>query len=107
LQGTFLMTERLADVYPPLGRTHIAVDVPADLPPKEPRLSVALYSLNPNLAGFEVQFDGRGPFLPTGRWIDWPIHEGPNHIAARAVNHWSRRGRTARLSLWLARTNDR
>ena len=53
----FVKTEHLADVYPPLGRTHIDFDLLLSRGGRSAVLPVLLYTINPYWRGFEVRFD--------------------------------------------------
>ncbi len=97
----FLKTERLADVYPPLGRTHIDVDLALPRSKDSPVLPVVLHTINPYWQGFEVRFDAAGPWVPVSRHVDWRLHPGRNVLDARLVTQPGRTGSPARVALTL------
>ena len=99
--GRFLKTERLADVYPPLGQTHIDVDLSLPRAERDQVLPMRLHTINPYWHSFEVRFDERGPWVPVGRHVDWRLHTGRNTLAARTVTEPGRTGAPARVELVL------
>ena len=105
--GKFLTTERLADVYPALGRTHIDFDLDLRRGKKTAVLPVVLYTINPHWKGFEVRFDAEGPWIPISRRVDWRLHAGRNIIEARLITQTGRRGRSARMELLAESAEDR
>jgi hypothetical protein len=99
--GRFLKTERTADIYPPLGRTHIDVDLSLPRSKDSPVLPVVLYTINPYWHSFEVRFDEAMPWVPVSRHVDWRLHAGRNVLEARLVTHPGRTGVAARVELTL------
>jgi len=106
LKGKFQPTERIADILPPLGSTHIQIDPSQTRPADTAVLPVVFHTINPYWDGFEVRFDEAGPWVPVSRRIDWRLHEGPNVVEARLVTLAGHRGQPARLTLHLCRRHD-
>lgn len=102
--GGFLKTERVADLYPTMGRTHINIDLTLPRPKDSPVLPVVLHTINPHWQGFEVKFDQATPWVPVGRHVDWRLHAGMNILEARLVTQSGRTGVPARVDLVVRRS---
>jgi hypothetical protein len=99
--GKFLRTEEVADVYPPLGRAHIDVDLSLPRSKDSPVLPMVLHTINPYWHSFEVCFDDALPWVPVGRRVDWRLHAGRNTLDARLVTQPGRTGVPARVEITL------
>ena len=97
--GSFLVTERVADVYPTLGRTHIEADLSLPRAADRPVVPLCMHSICPYWRGFEVRFDRTGPWVPVRRSVDWTVHSGENAVEARLIDAGGRRGKACCITL--------
>jgi hypothetical protein len=97
--GKFIRTEMIADVYPPLGRTHIDVDLSLPRSKDSAVLPMVLHTINPYWHSFEVRFDDGPAWVPVSRHVDWRLHAGRNVLDARLVTQPGRTGIPARIEL--------
>ena len=95
----FSQTERLADIYPDLGRTHLDMNPDAPRPQDVSVIPLTMVCLHPYWRGFEVRFDQATPWTPVRRRVDWRLHAGHNVVEARAVTANPHRGPIARIEL--------
>ena len=102
--GKFIRTEEVADVYPPLGRTHIDVDLSLPRSKDSPVLPMVLHTIDPYWHSFEVRFDDALPWVPVSRRVDWRLHASRNILDARLVTQPGRTGIPARVELTLKPT---
>lgn len=99
--GKFVRTERAADIYPSLGRTHIEADLSLPRSKDQPVIPCVLHTINPYWQGFEVRFDEQDPWVPVARRVDWRLHAGRNVLEARLVTLPGRTGVAARVEVVL------
>lgn len=93
--GSFLMTERVADAYPDLNCAHLAL-----LEPTKPySCRVQFGGLVPNFSHYVAIIDGAPETRIDGVEFPWRLHPGINAIEVRAVNTAGLKGPPSRIKV--------
>jgi hypothetical protein len=93
--GSFLMTERVADAYPDLNCTEISLAGPTG--PYSCRVRFA--GLVPNFSHYVAAVDGGAEIRIDGVEYPWRLHPGENSFEIRAVNLGGHKGPPSRVRI--------